>query len=84
MVEKLIANPADNLRRWHGAACDCAKCGEARRADYLARIKAEVEAGTYPEAANLDASLDKLQAAIDAVKTDVDPDDAVEHYERFE
>jgi hypothetical protein len=84
-MNDLIMNPADNLRRWHGAACGCAKCAEARRADYLARIKAEVEDGRYPDdGPELDASLDKLQAAIDAVKAPVDPDDAVEHYERFE
>jgi hypothetical protein len=60
MVDKLIQNPADNLRRWHGANCPCAKCQEARRADYLARVKAQVEGGTYPEAENLDACLDKV------------------------
>jgi hypothetical protein len=44
MVDKLIQNPADNLRRWHGANCPCAKCQEAMENELCARIGANVMA----------------------------------------
>jgi hypothetical protein len=44
MVDKLIQNPADNLRRWHGANCPCAKCQEAVENELCARIGANVMA----------------------------------------
>jgi hypothetical protein len=44
MVDKLIQNPADNLRRWHGANCPCAKCQEAMEKELCARIGANVMA----------------------------------------
>jgi hypothetical protein len=44
MVDKLIQNPADNLRRWHGANCPCAKCQEAVENELCARIGANMMA----------------------------------------
>jgi hypothetical protein len=44
MVDKLIQNPADNLRRWHGANCPCAKCQEVMENELCARIGANVMA----------------------------------------
>jgi hypothetical protein len=44
MVDKLIQNPADNLRRWHGKDCPCAKCQEAVENELCARIGANVMA----------------------------------------
>jgi hypothetical protein len=81
MVDKLIQNPADNLRRWHGANCPCAKCQEAVENELCARIGANVMA----EQAAINRMVESLHKPdLAEVKAPVDPDDAVEHYERFE
>jgi hypothetical protein len=43
-MDQFIQNPADNLRRWHGANCPCAKCQEAVENELCARIGANVMA----------------------------------------
>jgi hypothetical protein len=65
-----------------GSPCGCNDC---RRQRVLDRLKADVQSGAYrDDGPELDASLDKLQAAIDATKGAVDADDAVEHAERWD
>jgi hypothetical protein len=43
-MDQWTQNPADNLRRWHGANCPCAKCQEAMENELCARIGANVMA----------------------------------------
>jgi hypothetical protein len=65
-----------------GSPCGCNEC---RRQRVLDRLKADVQSGAYrDDGPELAASLDKLQAAIDAAKAPVDQDDAVEHVERWD
>jgi hypothetical protein len=62
--------PPEQIKRLQtpaqGSPCGCNEC---RRQRVLDRIKADVQSGAYrDDGPELDASLDKLQAAIDAVK----------------
>jgi phage/plasmid-associated DNA primase len=70
MVDKLIQNPADNAERWrrNREAVDKAFAAQEHQ-QRLVRIKAACADGTYrDDGPELDASLDKPQAAIDAAK----------------
>jgi hypothetical protein len=77
MVDKLIQNPADNAERWrrNREAVDKAFAAQEHQ-QRLVRIKAACADGTYrDDGPELDASLDKLQVAIDAAKAPDTRDD---------
>jgi hypothetical protein len=70
--------PPEQIKRLQtpaqGSPCGCNEC---RRQRVLDRLKADVQSGAYrDDGPELDASLDKLQAAIDAAKA---PETNVEH-----
>jgi hypothetical protein len=87
MIDELIKNPNHVQRLWNQARPAADRAYAARERDArLRQVKAQVDADTY------DADGRKLDAATGPLLDDlnrrpapaVDPDDAVEHYERFE
>jgi hypothetical protein len=88
-IDELIKNTNHVQRLWSQARPASDRADAAReRAERLASIDAGVRDGTYPDdGARFEVArhLMKTQAKRElSADTAVNPDDAVEHYERFE